>query len=105
MVPRSFVHKFNHHTQFITTYLLSQTIEVHITPERLANIYADDIDSPYAQQLVPIISQAIREQCVALAASIEDDLLESVEDDKSDISQLTDVRIIIKVSPLSYYCN
>jgi hypothetical protein len=42
--------------------------EALMTPERFANIYADDIDSPHAKDLVPLIAQAIR----LVAASIFD---------------------------------
>ncbi len=68
-------------------------VEPHITPEQFAQIYAEDIDSPFTSQIATAIANAIREQCNTLAQSVEEECVEGEEDDNA----MGDLRVVIKV--------
>ncbi|KAJ3087349.1 Snf5- protein 1 [Quaeritorhiza haematococci] len=73
--------------------------EALMSPEQFAQILADDIDSPYANQFVPLIAQAIRQQCASYAAAAEEDGNKEVSRaPKSDDDEYyNDLRIIVKL--------
>ncbi|KAI8803562.1 hypothetical protein BJ742DRAFT_497500 [Cladochytrium replicatum] len=48
--------------------------ETQLTPEKFAQMLADDFEVPVSNQFVPTIAQAIRDQCASYAAAAEEDV-------------------------------
>eukprot|EP00833_Pecoramyces_ruminatium_P005952 jgi/Orpsp1_1/1179984/evm.model.c7180000071683.1 len=64
-----------------------------MTPEKFAQILADDLDTPVAQQFVQQIADQIRKQCSNYIAALEND----TENDEDEYDKDNDLRIIIKL--------
>ncbi|ORX78009.1 SNF5-domain-containing protein [Anaeromyces robustus] len=62
-----------------------------MTPEKFAQILADDLDTPVANQFVQQIADQIRKQCSNYIAALENDNVEN------DYEKESDLRIIIKL--------
>ncbi|KAI8809472.1 hypothetical protein BJ742DRAFT_805208 [Cladochytrium replicatum] len=48
--------------------------ETQLTPEKFAQMLADDIEVPVSNHFVPTVAQSIRDQCAAYAAAAEEDV-------------------------------
>ena len=93
-----------------------------MTPESFAQIMADDVDTPVAQQFVQPIAQEIRRQCAVFASAVEEDVItsdteeqlngldtqdeykingtskkEHQKDDSDDDAEWMDIRLTVKV--------
>ncbi|KAJ3218343.1 hypothetical protein HK099_005097 [Clydaea vesicula] len=70
--------------------------ETLLSPEQFAIIFADDLDTPNRANLVPLIAQQIRTQCLNIGAAVEDDTY--IEDDlDEDRSEYEDIKIVIRL--------
>ncbi|KAJ3138714.1 Snf5- protein 1 [Geranomyces variabilis] len=80
------------------TWNLNETL---ITPEHFAQLLADDFDSPYAPQFVPLIAEEIRRQVQSYGAAVEEDPAADgaprIIDDEHDESSYGEIRIVIKL--------
>ncbi|KAJ3157440.1 hypothetical protein HDU86_003332 [Geranomyces michiganensis] len=80
------------------TWNLNETL---ITPEHFAQLLADDFDSPYAPQFVPLIADEIRRQVQSYGAAVEEDPAADgkprIIDDVHDESSYGEIRIVIKL--------
>ncbi|KAI8917686.1 hypothetical protein DFJ77DRAFT_314903 [Powellomyces hirtus] len=78
------------------TWNLNETL---ITPEHFAQLLADDFDSPYASQFVPLVAEEIRRQVQNYGAAVEEDPSADgaprIKDDESDESSYGEIRIVI----------
>ncbi|KND02979.1 uncharacterized protein SPPG_02054 [Spizellomyces punctatus DAOM BR117] len=80
------------------TWNLNETL---ITPEQFAQLLADDFDTPYALQFVPLIAEEIRRQVQNYGAAVEEDPTADgkprIKDDEADETDYGEIRIIIKL--------
>jgi hypothetical protein len=64
-----------------------------MTPEKFAQILADDLDTPVAHQFVQQIADQIRKQCSNYIAALEND----TDNDDNEYDKDNDLRIVIKL--------
>ncbi|KAI9106083.1 hypothetical protein DFS34DRAFT_45418 [Phlyctochytrium arcticum] len=80
------------------TWNLNETL---ITPEQFAQLLADDFDTPYALQFVPLVAEEIRRQVQSYGAAVEEDPAADgsarIKDDELDEREYGDIRIVIKL--------
>lgn len=75
--------------------------ETLITPEQFAQLLADDFDSPYAPQFIPLVADEIRRQVQTYGAAAEEDPTGDgnarIRDEEADETDYGEIRIVIKV--------
>ncbi|KAJ3019630.1 Snf5- protein 1 [Thoreauomyces humboldtii] len=80
------------------TWNLNETL---MTPEQFAQLLADDFDSPYAPQFIPLVADEIRRQVQNYGAAVEEDPAADgaprMKDDVTDESSYGEIRIVIKL--------
>ncbi|KAJ3180198.1 Snf5- protein 1 [Gaertneriomyces sp. JEL0708] len=80
------------------TWNLNETL---VTPEQFAQLLADDFDSPYAQQFVPLVAEEIRRQVQMYGGAAEEDPTGDgkprITDEESDERDYGDIRIVINL--------